>query len=223
MKKLWQEICRASKIELTLICIIVLQPIAAILMGLFLYFPKISPFQPTLANNAMPLVTMVSVWAALLIAFATFRIIRANREREVRDRKENVLAKINDWTSDILTCPSETAASPPIGIKDEEKRVVILSDVDQLSVINWFLRYSTLAKEGKVLKYRIGIFNNEKLNTILNGTLKNLDKHRSILKERISGNNITDRQLNDSRRDLEEMIEKVLRCVAKLTKDLINI
>jgi len=45
------------------------------------------------------------VFATLLLALGTFRLIRKDREKESRDRKERYLNEIIQWLNDVITRP----------------------------------------------------------------------------------------------------------------------
>jgi hypothetical protein len=71
---------------------------------IFLYRPDWSPFQePTFGTNVIPVATMTTAWTTLLVAYAAFRTIRSNREKEERDKKLRILNEITEWATEIHT------------------------------------------------------------------------------------------------------------------------
>ncbi len=50
---------------------------------------------------------MVAALTTLLVAYAAFRTIRSNREKEERDKKERLLNEIVEWAIDIAKCGLE--------------------------------------------------------------------------------------------------------------------
>ncbi len=76
--------------------------LATISIVVFLRRPDWSPFQEqTFGSNVIPVATMVAAWTTLLVAYAAFRTIRSNREKEERDGKERLLNEIRDWIFNI--------------------------------------------------------------------------------------------------------------------------
>ena len=84
--------------------LLVLLGLATISVFLFLLKPNWSPFQEqTFGSNVIPVATMVAAWTTLLVAYAAFRTIRSNREKESRDRKERLLNEIIEWAEDVAS------------------------------------------------------------------------------------------------------------------------
>jgi len=76
--------------------------LATISVVVFLRRPDWSPFQEqTFGSNVIPVAMMVAAWTTLLVAYAAFRTIRSNREKEERDRKERLLNEIIEWATSI--------------------------------------------------------------------------------------------------------------------------
>ncbi|GAG50032.1 unnamed protein product, partial [marine sediment metagenome] len=92
----------------TIEILLVILAVTTFLVVVFLYKPNWSPFQePTFGNNVIPVATLVAAWTTLFVAYAAFRTIRSNREKEERDRKHQLLNEIIEWAVDISKCGIE--------------------------------------------------------------------------------------------------------------------
>jgi hypothetical protein len=176
--------------------------IILILVGLafisaFVMIMKPEPFQtwfPQVRESITALGTLAMVFATLLLAYATFRIITSNREQEKRNRKERRLKEIVDWATDILVCGRDISRElfKELVSGDTSDRARNIEITARFNVISWrgfYIRhisenlnralYDNVLEAQRILRQHVKV-----LDLDFKGKIKNasaIGKHRDTL------------------------------------------
>lgn len=138
MKKCWSFLKKQVSIESFVLAIIVIIAIAIIFVVIMIFIPQISDkLFPRLRENVSAVSMGTMVFATLILAYATFRIITSDREQEKRDRKERWLNEIIGWAENTLECETEVSTS----IASLQAGVTDRSSLTKLIHLDLFLKY----------------------------------------------------------------------------------
>ncbi len=101
MKNRWLFLKR-NIVEVVFAIIVVLTALATVFVIVMIFTPQVSDKSfPRLRESVTAVSTGAMVFATLLLAFVTYRIIKSDRQRENRDRKERLLNEIIEWASSV--------------------------------------------------------------------------------------------------------------------------
>ncbi len=105
MKRRCWFFLKSNIVEIVFTIVVVLAAIAIIFIIVMIFTPQIAErLFPRLRESVTAVSTGAMVFATLLLAYVTYRIIKSDRQRESRDRKERLLNEIIEWAIDVSQC-----------------------------------------------------------------------------------------------------------------------